>query len=488
MFKRLFVKTLFFAVIVVMTNLLRQFVGPASAVPSPGEIDQFVLQEMMQKEIPGLSIAVVRNGKVIYIKGYGFADSASRSPAAPQTVYLIASLSKQFTAAAVMLLVQDGKLGLDEKIAPLLPQVTLPKSWDRLTVRELLNQTTGLVELDDYVDLDKPDAATPQSIIDSIKGQPLAFTSGSAFKYSNTNFYLAAKIVEAVSGESFYTFMQRRLFGPLAMNSTRMNNPAVANLDRATGYLLYSGKVSADFTPIAPVFLLGCGGIETNVVDLARWDAALYRNSPLTAQSKEAMWSPPALSGQGNSDYGFGWLVEKDSGHRLIWHNGALPGVTCWMGRYVDDKLTVIVLSNLRNIDQPIQSVNDFSELGKGIAGLYVPAVMPLSVVKPSSKATISPKILAICKKAIADVYSGQPDPAMYTSDTVKALFPDALNQTSQLFKSLGPEQSFEPLFQKSESGMIELTCRITFGSTKLVYMFVLTPDTNLIAGIMPQN
>jgi D-alanyl-D-alanine carboxypeptidase len=452
------------------------------AATTSSQIDRFVRSEMVAGQIPGLSIAVVRNGKLVFADGYGLADIEQLTRATPTTIYPIASLSKQFTAAAIMLLVQDARLDLSAPIAPRISYLNPPSSWKSITVRQLLNQTSGIPNFLDLADITKGSTTTPQTIIDLIRNKPLSFAPGTEYEYSNSNYFLLALVAESVSRVNIYKLLDDHVFHPLGLNATGEYDCTANNRKRAAAYVVESGKLTNEFTKVETPFLVGCGGIQTTVLDLAKWDTALYTNTPLTAASKKAMWTPPSKL---STDYGFGWIVDSINGHRLIWHNGAIPGATCWMGRYVDDKLTVIVLSNLFNADNVNITALRVAEIGEGIAGLFLPVLRPVSL---SPEATIDPKLVAICKKAIVDIDDGTADPAMYTPAAAQALFPNAIAQTGAIFKALGPFQSLEPLSRTKEYGMNVITCRVTFGATALVYAFALTVDANQIAGIIPQH
>jgi D-alanyl-D-alanine carboxypeptidase len=456
--------------------------------PTPDKIALFARKQMEDRHIPGMSVAVVRNGQIMYANGFGLADISRSLPATADTVYLIASLSKQFTAAAIMVLVQEHKVSLDSPICPLLAGLNPPVAWQRVTVRNLLNQTSGIPELWKHVDLTNMVSTTPRKVVKSLRDSPLSFVPGSQYEYSNSNYYLLAQIVRTVSGESFDKFLSGRLFRPLHMDSTSSYDPSVKTSDRTTGYLLLSNRIDTNFELPGRSFLTGFGGIQTNVIDLAKWDAALYKNYPLTASSKLAMWKSPTLTDGQTSNYGFGWLIDNYHGHRLIWHNGALPGTTVWMGRFVDDKLTVIVLSNLRNIDEPDISVNQFAEIGKGIAGLYSRVLAPSTTAPKDASTHIDAALLAICSKASFAIALGHAQQDMFTTGAANALFPYAINQTTAAFQSLGSLKSCDGLYQQNKDGFIAITCRLTFTNTSLIYMFAVEPHSNKIAGIFPQN
>ena len=482
--------------------LLTTSAGCADTAPAISHgraaLDQFVTREMAARHIPGLSIAVVQNGRLVMAQGYGTANVELASPATPKTVYCLASLSKQFTAAAILLLAQDGKLSLDSPAAQLLPSLKLPDSWDTITVRELLNQTSGLPN---YTALANTDTNTdpflkdytPSEIIRLIASRPLAFAPGARFEYSNTNYYLLARIVQTVSGKPLPAFLQQRIFQPLGMTSTGEFDQSAIRPGRAARYLWMGGKLLNDCFDSSPSFREGAGGIESSALDMAKWDSALDTSFPLTAASKRLMWTAPKLSSPPPAyRYGFGWVVDTYNQRPMIWHNGELPGATCWMGRFPESHLTVIVLCNLLDVDSEISAVGRFAQIGEWVAGYYDPMLKPSNwrgtTIRSGHSSTIDPADLAVCRKAFQDIAAGAAEPSMYTDSTAKALFPTAIEQTRAIFQSLGKLEQVEPLGERAEQGSHVVTCRAVFTGGNLTYDVYLEAGTRKIMGILPQR
>ena len=302
---------------------------------------------------PGASLLVVRDGVPLVRRGYGFADLEHRVPASPQTDYRLASVSKQFTAAAILLLAQDGKLTLDDSIRRWLPN--LPATTAKVTLRQLLSHTGGLI---DYEDLIPPDQATQlndQDVLRMLSATPRSyFAPGTAYRYSNSGYALLGLVVEKASGQTLQDFLKQRIFAPLHMEHTLLyvhDGKTVPN--RAYGYSWTKGRwlrTDQDLTSATR----GDGGIYSNIEDLAKWDAALYDDRLLSDASREAAFSPHVkVTGEPyEAGYGYGWRITGDT----VWHSGESIGFRNVIVRWPSQHLTVILLSN-RNDPEPYQTV-----------------------------------------------------------------------------------------------------------------------------------
>lgn len=297
---------------------------------------------------PGASVVVIKDGEVAYMHSYGLADVEAGVRASPSTDYRLASLTKQFTATAIMLLVQDGKLDYDDRVIDILPG--FPAYGGDITVRHLLTHTSGLWAYEDFV----PDTATAQvsdrDVLALIgRADSTYFPPGSAFRYSNSGYALLSLIVEQVSGEPFARFLHDRIFAPLGMNGSVAYVKGVSTVpNRAYGYTRRGGEyVRTDQSPTSAV--LGDGGIYTSVSDLVKWDHALESHQLVSAEARELSWTPYVLKDGTRTSYGFGWFVDEDRGRRRLTHNGETRGFTNAIIRYPDQRLTVIVLTNLSN-------------------------------------------------------------------------------------------------------------------------------------------
>ncbi len=296
-------------------------------------------------EGPGASLLVVHNGRVEYMKSYGLAAVDTRIPVGVATNFRLASLSKQFTATAIMLLKLDGKLRYDDDITTLLPN--LPAFARGVTVRNLLNHTSGLPDYEDFV----PDTQTVQAHdrdIPSLIARATApkFAPGTKYDYSNTGYGLLALIVERVSGDQYADFLRTHIFGPLAMTNTvayEEGRSVVAQ--RAYGHTVGQyGIRRTDQSNTSAV--LGDGGIYSSVIDLAKWDRALEQHTLVSAAEQQVAWTPPSLPNGAKTEYGFGWFVDRDHGTVRLRHHGESRGFTNGIIRYPETRLTVIILTN----------------------------------------------------------------------------------------------------------------------------------------------
>lgn len=347
----------------------------ASAIAQADKVDDYVKAEMQRQHIPGVSVAVVKDGKIIKAEGYGLANVELNVSARPETVYQIGSVSKQLIAAGVLLLMQDGKVRLEDKLSQFLEGT--PETWKDITVRHLLTHTSGIVREAPGFDPFKVQADA--DVIKTAYPLPLRFTPGEKWEYCNVGYFSLAEIIRKVSGKPWGEFLKERLFQPLEMNVTRTTTLTDLIPNRADGYAWRNNKFDN-----ATVFfaLRPSGAFLSNVLDLAKWDAALYGDKVLSAAVREQMWSPVKLNSGVTHPYGFGWELSSVAGHKLVQHGGSLPGFRAQISRFVDDKLTVIVLTNADGATPNL--------IALGVAAQYIPGLIPERTV-----AKVDPQILA---------------------------------------------------------------------------------------------
>jgi len=320
-------------------------------------IDDYMRAQMAAFHLPGVSIAIVEDGKITRTGAYGLSDVARNTPAAPDTVYKIASVSKQFIATAIMLLAQDGRLAVDDPIGRYLDGT--PAAWQAITIRHLLAHTGGLVRESPAFDPMK--AKADADIVKALYDVPLRFTPGVKWEYSNAGYYALAEIITRVSGKPWPQFLQDRVFAPAGMKVTAPTNVQPTLSNRAVGYTGNDNtQPAAEWVALRP-----SGAFLSTVFDLAKWDALLYSNAILTEASRREMWLPVRLTDGTTYPYGFGWHVETmKNGRKAVWHAGGLPGFASYLGRFVDDKVTIIVLSNGNDAD--------IIAVGRGLADEYL--------------------------------------------------------------------------------------------------------------------
>ncbi|MDQ0011629.1 CubicO group peptidase (beta-lactamase class C family) [Luteibacter jiangsuensis] len=330
----------------------------AGCVASPSrDVALDVLMKRYDGDGPGASLLVIRDGVPVVRRGYGFADLEGHVPASPQTNYRLASVSKQFTAAAILLLAQDGKLSLDDRARRWLP--TLPAAADAITIRQLLSHQGGLIDYEDIMPADTRVPLRDRDVLGLLaRTDHLYFTPGTSYRYSNGGYAMLALIVEKASGKPFQDFLRERIFLPLGMTNTLAyvrEGPAVAH--RAFGYSKEGGHwVRTDQSMTSSV--LGDGGIYSSIDDLARWDAALYDDRLLSDASRRAAFTPWTPTDDPMVRYGYGWRITGET----LWHSGETIGFRNVIVRYPRSHLTVILLTN-RNDPEPYKTAVHIANL-----------------------------------------------------------------------------------------------------------------------------
>ncbi|MGC3979725.1 MAG: serine hydrolase domain-containing protein [Steroidobacteraceae bacterium] len=335
----------------------------ANAPAHADKVDDYVTTEMSRQHIPGLSIVVLKNGKTVKMKGYGFANLELDTRASPETVFQIGSMSKQFIAAAILRLNQDGKVSLDDSVRKYLEDA--PENWQPITVRHLLTHTSGLIrEAPDFQTITRPDIEA----IRATYSTPLSFKPGENFQYSNLGYSVLAEIITRTSQQPWPQYIQERIFAPLAMNATRTTTLSDLVPHRAGGYVWTGGKHQNSQSLPGPG-VRPSGAFLSTVNDLAKWDAALYSDKVLSPQQRALMWTAVQLNDGSTRPYGFGWEVSKTGSHRRVHHAGTMLGFRSEISRYIDDGLTVVVLANL------FQSSPE--KIAAGVAAFYNTDLQP---------------------------------------------------------------------------------------------------------------
>jgi CubicO group peptidase (beta-lactamase class C family) len=311
-----------------------------------------LLATLQTGDAPGAAAIVIRDGAVVYSASLGLADVERRIPIGRRTAFDIASVAKQFTGMLAMMLHEEGRLDYDTPVIRILPE--LSRFGEQMTVRHLLTHTSGLP---DYYDA-LARAGGPNGWVsngDALallarQGDPV-FRPGDRFEYSDAGYEMLALVLERIAGQPFADLLRRRIFEPLGMKGTRLRDrPDVSVPDRARGYTLRGGTFFADAGhPLD--FLAGSGAINTTVGDLYLWDQALTSDRLVRRATLEDALRPMRLNDGTESDYGFGWFLKKDHGHRRQEHPGSWQGFQAFIVRYPDDRFTVILLSNRSDLD-----------------------------------------------------------------------------------------------------------------------------------------
>jgi len=371
-------------------------------------LDDRILSIMAERHIPGAAVAVVQNGKLVRIKGYGVATLEFNVPVTTETVFEIGSVSKQMTAAGIMLLVQDGKVSLDERISKYLPNT--PEAWKDVTVRHLLTHTSGVKSYSSLEGFGLSERMTINDFIKKLSPHPLEFTPGEKNIYSNSGFNLLAYIIETQSGKKYIDFMRERIFIPLGMTKTGDRDPQFIVPLRANGYEWrqdhFSGR-DGDLTD-----LMGAGSIVSTISDMTKWEAALRSDKILNAQSKKEIWTQFIFNNGKPSPYGLGWRISDVRGNKLIGHTGQTAGFGAAIFRYVESDVTVIALTNLGEVGMG-------SIIATTAAKQYVPK---LSLKAVNTGISADPQLLANVENALRGRYNGSVDANLFTASTAQTM------------------------------------------------------------------
>ena len=306
------------------------------------KIDEYLRVQMQAQQIPGVALAVVKDGKIVLARGYGFANVEHQVPVKPETIFQSGSTGKQFTATAVMMLVEEGKLSLEDKITKYFPDA--PESWRDITIRHMLTHTSGMTDYPSDFDMRRD--YTEDELFQRMKPIPLAFQPGEKWSYSNLAYVTLGILIHKVSGKFYGDFLQERIFKPLEMSTARIISEADVVPNRAAGYRVANGQLKNQSWVSPSLNTTADGALYLTVYDMAKWDAALYTEKLLKRSSLEQMWTPVKLNDGKTHPYGFGWGLGNVRGHRVIEHGGAWQGFKAQISRYVDDKLTIILFAN----------------------------------------------------------------------------------------------------------------------------------------------
>jgi CubicO group peptidase (beta-lactamase class C family) len=308
------------------------------------EVDDFVRAAMEEHDIPGMAIAVVRDGKPARIQGYGLANLELEVPVTPDTIFQSGSVGKQFTAAGILLLAEEGVLKLDDPLALHFPSG--PATWHRITIRHLLNHTSGITDSDD----DAYDARrdyTEEELLKISSKFPLEFAPGSQWSYCNTGYMILGILTSKLTDMHWGEFQKQRIFEPAGMTTARVISESDIVKNRADGYERTEEGELRNQEWVPPSHnTLADGSLYVTARDMVAWDAALRERRLLSEASYDAWWTPASLGDGITYPYGFGWSLGEQRGRRLIEHGGSWQGFRTAIARYVEDDLTVVVLAN----------------------------------------------------------------------------------------------------------------------------------------------
>lgn len=352
----------------------------ASAKPIPGQdlaakIDEYVSAQAKNRQFSG-AILVSSEGKVLLKKGYGLANIEHNVPNSPQTRFRLGSITKQFTAAAILLLQEQGKLDVKDPVCKYLPQC--PDAWKEITLHNLLTHTSGIPNFTNFPEYRKtmtlPSPA--EETIGRFRDKPLDFKPGEKFSYSNSGYIVLGYIIGKVSGKSYAAFLQEKIFDPLKMTSTGYDETAKIISQRAAGYER-RGDAITNTSYLDMTVPFSAGGLYSTVEDLFTWDQALYSYKLLSKKSLDAMFTPFL------GDYAYGWNIGKQFNHNTVGHGGGINGFSTSITRFTDDEVCIIILSNM--VPAPVSTIS--RDLAAIVFG------QKYSLPQAHVRATVDPKV-----------------------------------------------------------------------------------------------
>ncbi|MCW8419235.1 beta-lactamase family protein [Fluoribacter dumoffii] len=334
-----------FIIIFCWTLLVPVKIANAALAITKQKIDNIVTEFMQNNHVPGLALAVLQDGKPFLIKGYGYAHIETNDPVNTETLFGIGSVSKVITAFALMTLVQEGKINLDNSILAYVRKA--PQQWRNVTVRELLSHSSGI-----------PQHQGPHlpwmKVWNELAQKPMQFQPGTAITYNNFGYALLGRIIENVSHQPLINYLSLTVFNPLGMEQTGIPDSLLPpNL--AAGYKFHQGKIVPNQNQKPWKQMGGSGGIVSNISDMAKWDNALSAGKILTSAAYRQMWTPVLLkngkpAGHKNWAWALGWQITSVNDKRIAFKNGGIRGYSSWIERHLDDKVSIIILTNTNHV------------------------------------------------------------------------------------------------------------------------------------------
>jgi CubicO group peptidase (beta-lactamase class C family) len=424
------------------------------------KVDSIAIQVLRSTGVPSASVAVVTHGGLAYAKAYGSAKLDPQVPAAPEMRYAIGSISKQFTASALLLLQQDGKLSLDDPVSRFIPGLT---RGNEVTVRQLLSHTSGYQDFwpQDYVMPMMFKPATPQSIADRWGKQPLDFDPGTRWQYSNTNYTLAGMVVEKASGMPFFEFVRTRILDPVGLQSASDFDvsPRAAN---ATGYLRYALGPLRPAPDAASGWMWAAGELAMTASDLAKWDISLIRRSLLAPKSYSELETEVRLKNGSGTGYGLGVNVAMRGGRLQVEHNGEVSGFSAENMVFPDDSVALVVLTN-----------QDAAPASSTIA-------LQIGAILFAADDALAQRTTTQARSIFAGLQEGKIDRSLLTSNASAYFSDQALKDFASSLGPLGAPIGFVQTGTQKRGGMVLRVYRATFPNRALRVWTYETPDGKL--------
>ena len=442
-------------------NILTSRLNEFSVDSLQAKVDSTALHVLNKTGVPSASVAVVLHGKIVYAQAYGKAKLNPPVKAKPQMRYAIGSISKQFTASAILLLEQEGKLSLNDPVSKWLPNLTQAKD---VTLREVLSHTSGYQDFwpQDYVPPLMLKPMPPQKILDRWAKRPLDFQPGTRWQYSNTNFVIAAQIVEKITGKPFFQFLKDKILNPLGLSSAIDFDKGNMTAEDPTGYMRYGLGPLRIAPEEGPGWMAGAGELAMTAKDMAKWDVSIINESLLSPKSYQQLETEVLLKSGVGTRYGLGVQVGMMNGHRIIFHSGEVSGFTAYNAVFPDDSAAVVVLTN-----------QDAAPAAGSIA---------TKVSKIIFKAQDSETAMRTeqAKNIFIGLQEGKIDSTLFTFDAQSYFSKQALEDFRASLAPLGKPKAFVQTGQHKRGGMIERAFRVKMKDRTLRVWTYQMPDGKL--------
>jgi len=336
--------------LIVSTNLKAQ---EKNKIPGLDIYISNVFKNLQIGTMPGVSVLVAQNGDIVYQKGFGYADIEKKIPVTPDTKFKIGSVSKQFTAVAILKLQEEGKIKIDDKLSKYIPD--FPRG-NEVTIYQLLTHTSGIHDYSVQPGLDVTKPVTPQALLDVIKKLPYDFNPGERYLYNNSGYSILGYIVAQLSGKTLSEYLNDTFFKPLGMKNSGIYETNIVLNNEAQGYSMNGEKVKkADFQEMS--WASGVGSIYSTTKDLYKWNEAIFNGKVLSKATLKTAFAQAVLKSGAKVDYGFGWFLITNRGLKFIQHSGGVSGFSAYLERQPENNLTVCVLLNSLPSPEGIQPV-----------------------------------------------------------------------------------------------------------------------------------
>lgn len=441
---------------------------PFAARPAFGQspvdtlaIDSLVRAAVGKHQLVGLSVGVAQDDRIVFTRGYGLRSLEQRDSVTPATLFAIGSVTKQFTCASVLLLAEDGRLSLQDRVAKYLPRLT--RAGD-ITLLDLGQHVAGYRDYYplDFVDREMQRPVTADDVIAEYATRPLDFEPGTRWSYSNTNFFVLGRVIEMVAGEPLGRVLEQRIFGPLGMRHTRYDPPG-ADSSMARGYTSFALGPAMPAAPEGSGWLGAAGGLWSTPADLLAWDLALVGGKVLSPESYRAMTTPRRLADGRTTGYGCGQGVNDRGDAVVLSHSGGVSGFVAWNAIVPKGRSAVVLLANSDAVYNPLD------RLGKSIVGMLTPSggVPAVSGTAPVDAA----------RTFLLGLQTGSVDRSTLGADFDAFLTPDMLRRAQRSLTGLGPIGNVWVTGMYERGGMQVAVLRVQIGPETARGLMYRTPD-----------